>query len=178
MEIKGYPDYLIYNDGRIYSKERNGNKKGGVWLKHAKDKIGYPMVSLHKNNKQLMQKVHRLVALHYIPNPNNYPQVDHINRIKDDNRVENLRWVNHSINQINRNMMKNNTTGYKNIHIKKDKRRPNLPGYYKIQIKRNKVVYEKSYKTLEDAIKQRDLMLSMWVYGLSTHQTCSHLMGV
>ena len=154
MEIKGYPNYLIYDDGRVYSKERNGNKKGGVWLKHAKDSNGYHMVSLHKNNKQLVQKVHRLVALHYIPNPNNYPQVDHFSRDKDNNRVENLRWATHSMNNINKGMMKNNTTGYKNIHKKKNS--------YKIQIRRNKVVYEKQYKKLEDAIKQRDLMLSMW----------------
>ena len=45
---------------------------------------------------------HRLVAQKYLPNPNNYPQVDHINRVRHDNRVENLRWVTRQQNCENR----------------------------------------------------------------------------
>jgi hypothetical protein len=45
---------------------------------------------------------HRLVAEKYLPNPNNYPQVDHINRVRHDNRVENLRWVTRQQNCENR----------------------------------------------------------------------------
>ena len=160
MEIKGYPNYLIYDDGRIYSKYRKNHKiKSGMFMKDRLDKNGYRIVYLPKKTL----KVHRLVALHYIPNPNNYPQVDHINRIKDDNRVENLRWVNHSMNNINKDTQKNNKLGLKNIRHTKDKRIPNHPGYYRISLRRNKVDYTKNCKTLEDAIKQRDLMLSMWV---------------
>jgi hypothetical protein len=45
---------------------------------------------------------HRLVAEKYLSNPNNYPQVDHINRVRHDNRVKNLRWVTRQQNCDNR----------------------------------------------------------------------------
>ena len=104
MEVVGYPDYLIYNDGRVWSKKNN------IFLKLQNDKDGYKGVSL--SNKRLKirnkkHKVHRLVAIHYIPNPDNKPQVDHKNRIVYDNRVENLRWVSPKENQENKGMMKN-----------------------------------------------------------------------
>lgn len=57
-----------------------------------KDKDGYLVVLLNKNGRRFMKKVHRLVAEAFIPNPYNKPCIDHINTIKDDNRVSNLRW--------------------------------------------------------------------------------------
>jgi len=112
MEIIGYPDYLIYKDGRVWSKKSN------IFLKQQDDKDGYKGVGL--SNKRLKirnktHKVHRLVALHYIPNPENKPTVDHMNRIVYDNRIENLRWATNSENQKNKGMMKNNTSGHKYI---------------------------------------------------------------
>ncbi|KAK8863890.1 hypothetical protein M9Y10_011582 [Tritrichomonas musculus] len=52
-------------------------------------------------NKKTYLK-HRLIALQFIPNPNNLPQVDHLNHNRNDNRIENLRWVSSSTNQLNK----------------------------------------------------------------------------
>ena len=61
----------------------------------------YSNINLHSPNKYLL--VHRLVAQAFIPNPENKPQINHINGIKDDNNVENLEWCNNSENQIHSN---------------------------------------------------------------------------
>ena len=74
MEIQGYPDYLVYDDGRVFSK------KNRIFLIPQIDRYGYHIVNLYIDGKKKCYKVHRLVAIHYIPNPENKPQVDHIDR--------------------------------------------------------------------------------------------------
>lgn len=61
-------------------------------LKGSCDRDGYVQVRLSENNIQFTKKVHRLVALAFLENPNNYPMVNHKNEIRDDNRVDNLEW--------------------------------------------------------------------------------------
>lgn len=96
--IKGFEDYLITNTGRVYSL------KSKKYLKPYKDKDGYVIVSLYKNGKSNKNKVHRLVAEAFIENSDNKPAVDHINRVRDDNRVQNLRWVTIKENNQNTNI--------------------------------------------------------------------------
>ncbi len=62
-------------------------------LKASHDTHGYPKVELHKDGFSRQYRVHWLVASAFLPNPDNLPVVDHINAVRYDNRVENLRWV-------------------------------------------------------------------------------------
>lgn len=67
---------------------------------HVDIKRGYCQLELSNGIKGVNRKIHRLVALSFIENPNNYPQVNHIDGNKNNNCVENLEWCNNSMNQI------------------------------------------------------------------------------
>ena len=111
MEVIGFPKYLIYPDGRVWSRH-----KGGRWLKYGCDKDGYLQVNLSEGGKTTTRKIHRLVAIHWIPNPENKPTVDHINRIRDDNRIENLRWATRVEQEANKSDYVRRNNNYKRIY--------------------------------------------------------------
>ena len=110
MEIIGFPDYLIYPDGLVYSKKGKGR-----FMKPRKHSAGYDRVQLRNGKVKQEYYIHRLVAEHYIPNPENKKEVDHINYIRNDNRVENLQWVTSTENNEFQPIRKDNTSGHKNI---------------------------------------------------------------
>ena len=117
MEIQGFPDYLIYDDGRVWSNISNKFLSGG------KNTKGYLLVGLINGGKRINKLIHRLVAEHFIPNPENKPQVDHIDRNKTNNNIENLRWVSPQENCENRGMPKTNTSGHTNISWVKSRKK-------------------------------------------------------
>ncbi len=90
--IKDYEDYLIYEDGRVFSTKTN------KFISNYVNTRGYVVVELFKNSKKKMIFLHRLIALNYIPNPHNKPCVNHINADKTDYRICNLEWATHSEN--------------------------------------------------------------------------------
>ena len=91
--IKSYEGlYEISSLGRVKSLNYRGTGKKKI-LKNIECSNGYLMVNLTKNGKQKQFKVHRLVAEAFIPNSEDKPCIDHINTIRTDNRVSNLRWV-------------------------------------------------------------------------------------
>ena len=108
-EMKEDSDYLIYNDGRVYSKKVNRFLTGKI------DNMGYltyalalpnPLTSKRDSRKSKMVYAHRLVAEYFLDNPNNYPYVHHKDENKLNNNYENLEWVTPKMNSFYHNQYK------------------------------------------------------------------------
>ena len=152
-DLKDYEnEYMINKLGEIKSKYKNRILK-------PKNDNGYLRIGLSKNGKQKFYRIHRLVALQFIPNPKNYDFVDHFDKNPLNNNVENLRWITHSGNMRNRDMKKNKicSSKYRGVcwdnHAKKwmvcikiDGKQKHL-GYFKSEEEAH-LVYEKKYEEI------------------------------
>jgi hypothetical protein len=144
MEIQGYNKYLIYETGDVF------NNKFNRFLKPSKNKYGYLQINLSKNNKPKMFLVHRLVALHYIPNPDNKLEVNHIDGDKCNNCIENLEWTTTMENcNAFKKTPKTNTSGIKNISYHKQSNR----WVYRKRIYGK--LNQKYFKTFEEACEYK-----------------------
>ncbi|MFG6409452.1 MAG: NUMOD4 motif-containing HNH endonuclease [Bacteroides acidifaciens] len=106
-DIPGYGSlYQVSNMGRVKGLPRKvNNHTGFIQLKERLLKghpitKGYIQIQLPSRPNRVLKLIHVLVAQCFIPNPNNYPQVNHINGNKADNRAENLEWCDNSMNQL------------------------------------------------------------------------------
>lgn len=139
MEIQGYENYLIYPDGRVWSKKGKGR-----FLKLHSNRDGYLGATLRKNNKTKYFSVHRLIALHYIPKIEGKDFVDHIDRNRQNNEISNLRWVTKSENGQNVSFCKRNTSGH--TYICKDKQN------WRFVKQINNKIYSRGFKTKTEAL--------------------------
>jgi hypothetical protein len=108
-QIEGYDNYSVSNMGNVR------NDKTGRIRKPTTDRDGYLYVDLWKKCKGKTHKIHRLVAIAFLENPDNLEQIDHINHIKDDNRIENLRWCSCGNNNRNKQKKEGTTSKYRGI---------------------------------------------------------------
>lgn len=97
VDVVGYEGlYRVSDQGRVYSVKR------GKTLHPRRRQFGYVDVTLSKDGNVTHHLVHRLVALAFIPNPDNKPQVNHMDGNRWNDRAENLEWVTASENQRHR----------------------------------------------------------------------------
>ncbi|WP_375374035.1 HNH endonuclease [Hymenobacter sublimis] len=97
--IDDFSDYAITTTGKVYSIRYKR------FIKPQLNSNGYLQVGLFKDNKRIKKLLHRLLAEHFITNPDNLPQVDHINRVRSDYSLSNLRWVSIQGNSSNRGIL-------------------------------------------------------------------------
>ncbi len=149
MDLLDNDLYLIYPNGNIWSK------KFKKYIKHNIGRDGYPVIVIYINKKRKYIKLHRILALKFIPNPENKQFIDHIDRNIKNFNLDNLRWVSRGENKINSNV----TGKIPYRHIGKYIRKGKLT--FIIQIFRNKKsVFTKSCNcnnyTLEEVVKIRN----------------------
>lgn len=95
--LRGYENlYKINNNGEIFSCHYQKN------MKILENDAGYLYVDLRKDGIRIKCFIHRLLAIQFIPNPDNKPEVDHIDRNRQNNLLSNLRWVDRVENRRNR----------------------------------------------------------------------------
>ena len=106
-DIEGFEDYYkISNLGNVYSKRNERN------LKPFLNSGGYYNIGLCKNNERKNMLIHRLIGIHFIDNPENKPCIDHINKVRNDNRIINLKWATIKENNNNRTIIPITKGGY------------------------------------------------------------------
>lgn len=88
MTLKDFPNYEISTAGQVKSYIH----KKPVILSQYINKAGYATICLTYMGKRYFRYVHRLVAQTFIPNPENFSQINHINEVKCDNRINNIEW--------------------------------------------------------------------------------------
>ena len=92
--------YLISSRGYVVTTNLYGKTGKTAIIKDRKNYNGYHAVLLHVDGKTYPASIHRLVAMYFIPNPNNLPTVNHIDGNKDNNDVSNLEWMSSKDNSI------------------------------------------------------------------------------
>ena len=144
-DIDDFPGYQVSSEGRVRSLSRevargSGKRQIAGKILSPGETNGYYKISLCRDGTVTYHLIHRLVGAAFIPNPDNKPTIDHVNRIRNDNSISNLRWATQQEQIDNRDYPSN--TGHKYICWTKW-------NTYRVRCGKN-------YKTLEEAVTARD----------------------
>jgi len=154
--IPDYETYGIDEECIVY------DLRSGKTVPQHNDASGYKKVNLRNPQGDKNMAVHRACALAFIPNPENKPEVDHINRIHTDNRLANLRWVNRPEQMENRKGWSG--TGHKYIHLDKPNGKKSPYQGWRVEIKNlkcnKKLRYRCDLYTLEQVLEIRNKILN------------------
>jgi hypothetical protein len=143
-KVEGYEAYEISDLGRV--------RRGEKVLKGSSDKNGYRVIGLCKDAVCKKTKIHRLVCIAFLPNPDSKPEVNHIDRNTANNRLDNLEWATRSEQSLHSPKPVGNS-GHRYIF-----RRP--CDSFLVQIMRDKQwLFRKIFPTLQEAITARDDIL-------------------
>lgn len=159
--------YEVSNFGRIRSISRRITARnrwgdaprtfGQHIIKTRPDKGGYLCVDLRPYTQRVTKHltVHRLVALAFIPNPNNYPCVDHIDTVRDNNRVDNLRWCTHRQNALNPITRQHLTQAMMGNQRSKGRKLPEWHRQKLIELNKSRTLSEESREKIRRALTGR-----------------------
>lgn len=164
-DIKGFEGkYQVSNLGNVRSLWRGKPSGRGKYVtkeisikelkKIKSNELGYQIVTLMDNGKRKRKQVHRLVAETFIPNPDNKPNVNHIDYNPSNNNVDNLEWctqrenVLHSVCHFHKRNYRKTNSGHSHIY------KTNCNTYL-VRLGKPR----KSFKTLEEAIIYRDKLI-------------------
>ena len=158
--------YKIIAGFETYSVSDHGNVKNNKTARIMKTRFhpeGYIIVDMRLNKQRYSKRVHILVANAFIANPDEKACVDHIDNIKSNNNINNLRWATNSENQHNKSMMSNNTSGVKGVVWDKDRNK------WRAQIMIDGMqIYLGLFENLEDA-KQARITRANEAFGVFTN---------
>lgn len=140
VKIKDYENYTINEEGIIMNNK-------GKEIKPYIHPTGYKIVDLYKDGKRKHFKLHKLLAETFVPNPNDYKIIDHIDRDRLNNNLSNLRWTTSSINNLNRPFRGGC------INYEEKTRGKKVYKYYRYRWQINNIIYNKRFKSLEEAEK-------------------------
>ena len=173
--VENYPGYIISNFGEVFSTKRGNVKQ----LKSKLYNKGYLMLTLSKNNKKTTHSIHALVGNAFIGLRTGGLSFDHIDRVKINNRADNIRLATNSEQNLNKGIQKRNKSGFQNICEYKR----NGTEYYKLEIKRNKKLivdrrFRKTDYNIEDVAKIRDDVIAKYNHNVLLNKVHIELSGI
>ena len=140
-QIPGYDEYDVSSLGRVRSRKFGGERILRINTNYSKK--GYRGIMLSKEGKVKMLQISRLLAQSFIPNPEGLPEVDHIDKDRTNDKLENLRWCTRSQNLLNTRKRSTNKSGIKGIS--RDKKS------WCVRLTVNGKHYRKNFKEIGDA---------------------------